>query len=109
MPHSALSTQSNPAPAQPGVYRCPRQVNGAPIWYEWDGRVLAVHVVQPGEDEAEIASQMWAAFRAHQRPKLALVKADPSLSRSRPFALGRDAMRGLFRKPAPRPVLLPLR
>jgi hypothetical protein len=97
------------APAEPGIYRCARGINGKPIWYAWsaDRKVVALHIVQAGEDEATIAADMRGAFRAHQRPKLELVKDAPSLSRRR-HVLSPAALLGLLRRqgalpgPAPR-------
>lgn len=111
MPQTAACRPAT-APAQPGVYRCSGPINGRPVWYEVgpDGTILDVRIVQRGDDEAAIAAQMWAAFRDHAKPKLELVKLSHGPSPSlRPFVMSPASLAGLFRRPAPRPVLLPRR
>lgn len=112
MPYSALRSQLATTPAQPGVYRCASIHNGRPVWYLVgpSGTIETVHIVGEGEDEAPIAARLWRAFQGHQRPTLKLVKSAPASSRRRRTSvLGPDAMRGLFRRPALRPALLPPR
>lgn len=109
MPLSAVLARST-TPVQPGVYRRAPKSGDPAMWYEVTAsqRIVALQVVQPGDDEAEIAVRMWDAFRGRQKPKLELVR-NGHVSPPRRFVLSPNALRGLFRRSSSAPARPPLR
>lgn len=98
-----LTAIASPTPGSAGVYRRAPKGGQPALWYELgaDGRVIDVHVMQPGERETAVALRMWDAFNA-RRPKLSLVR-DHDVSDPQPSVLSAAALCGLFRRRGPVP------